>query len=130
MYSKKSVWPRMKSWETPALTGYSSEDFPSRSICSYLLLGKEEIRPNIWPKITWDLNLWRRPACQTLLKALNISSTTAQVALDLLKVLAILSHPTVGRSAVDQEDLKPNWESDVTSSSKTLLTTERWLTRH
>ena len=32
---------------TPALTGYSSEDVPSRTTRSRLLLRKEEIRPNI-----------------------------------------------------------------------------------
>ena len=37
--------------ETPALTGYSCEDFPFRTTQSHLSLRKEEIRPNIWPKI-------------------------------------------------------------------------------
>ena len=32
MYSRKSVGPRMKPWGTPALTGYSSEDFPPEKI--------------------------------------------------------------------------------------------------
>ena len=56
--------------------------------------------------------MWRWPACQTLSKALDISSATAQVALDLLKALAILSDTTVRRSPVDGEDLKPNWKSE------------------
>ena len=56
--------------------------------------------------------MWRRPACQTLLKALDISSTTAWVAPDLLKALAILSDTTVRRSVVDWEDLKPHWKSE------------------
>ena len=51
--------------------------------------------------------MWRRPVCQTLSKALDISSATARVAPDLLKALAILSDATVRRSAVDQEDPKP-----------------------
>ena len=42
--------------------------------------------------------MWRRPACQTLSKALDISSATARVAPDLLKALAILSDTTVRRS--------------------------------
>ena len=42
-----------------------------------------------------NLNLWRRLACQTLPKALDISSATAQVAPDLLKALVILSDATV-----------------------------------
>ena len=44
-------------------------------------------------------------------KALNISSTTAQVAPGLLKALAILSDTAI-RSAVDREDLKPHWKSE------------------
>ena len=47
MHSKKSVWPRMDPWGTPALTGYSFEDLPSRATQSSLLLRKDEIRPNI-----------------------------------------------------------------------------------
>ena len=46
-----------------------------------------------------------------LVKALDLSSATGQVAPDLLKALAILSNTTVRRSAVDQEDLKPYWKS-------------------
>ena len=46
-YSRKSVRPRMEPWQTPALTGYSCEDFPSRTTRSHLLLRIEEIRPNI-----------------------------------------------------------------------------------
>ena len=81
--------------------------------------------------------MWRRPACQTLSKALDISSATAQVAPDLLKALAVLSDTTVRRS-VDREGLKPYWKSEkrphfsrwstillFTTFSKTLLTTER-----
>ena len=40
MFSKECVGPRMG---TPALTGYSSKDLPSRTT---LLLRKDEIRPN------------------------------------------------------------------------------------
>ena len=49
--------------------------------------------------------MWRRPACQTLPKALVVSSATAGVALDLLTALTFLSDTTVARSAVDREDL-------------------------
>ena len=55
--------------------------------------------------------MWSRPACQNLSKALDMSRATTRVAPDLLKALAILSDTTVGRSAVDQEDLKPFWKS-------------------
>ena len=43
---------------------------------------------------------------------MDISRTTAQVAPDLLKPLAILADTNVRRSAVDEEDLKPNWKSE------------------
>ena len=43
------------------------------------------------------------------MKALDISSATALVVPDLLKALAILSDPTIRRSAIDQKDLKPYW---------------------
>ena len=51
MYSKKSVGPRLEPWGTPALIGYSCEDFPFRTNRSHQLLRKEEIRSNIWPEI-------------------------------------------------------------------------------
>ena len=47
MCSRKNVGPRVEPCPTPALTGYSCEDFPSRTTRSRLLLRKEEIRPNI-----------------------------------------------------------------------------------
>ena len=85
--------------------------------------------------------MWRRPASQTLSKALDISSVTTQVAPDLLKALEILSDTTVRGSPVDREDLKLYWKSEkrlyfsrwstillFTSFSKILLTTERRLT--
>ena len=85
--------------------------------------------------------MWRKPVCQTLLKALDVSSATAQVASDLLKALTILSDRIVRRSAVDQEDLRPYWKSEkiphfsrwstillFKSFSKTLPITERTLT--
>ena len=85
--------------------------------------------------------MWRKPALKTLSKALDISSATNQVALDMLKALAILIDAIVRRSAVDQEDLKPYWKLEkrphfprwstillFRSFSMTLLTTERRLT--
>ena len=47
MYSKKGVVPRMEPCGTPTLTGYFSEDVPSRTTRSCLLRRKQEIRPNI-----------------------------------------------------------------------------------
>ena len=57
------------------------------------------------------MSLWKRTACQTLSKPLDIASAIARVAPDLLKSLSILSDTTVKWSAVDWEDLKPYWES-------------------
>ena len=57
-----------------------------------------------------NLRLWRRPACQSLPKTMDISSATAQVALGPLKTLAILSDTTVTRFTVDRKDLKPHWK--------------------
>ena len=142
MCSRKSEDPRMEPWGTLAFTGYSCENLTSRRTTQRcLLLRKEEIRLNIWPEILWELRLWRRPPCQTLSKALDMSSTTAQVARDLLKAPAILSNTTIRRSAVDWEDLEPYWKSQkiphfsrwstillFTSCLKTLLTSERRLT--
>ena len=98
IYSTNSVGPRMDPRGTPELSGYSLEDFPSRTTQSCLLLRKEKIRPNIWPEIFWDLSLWRRQACPTLWKALDISSAADRVASDLLKAEAILSETTFGWS--------------------------------
>ena len=97
----------MEPWGTPALTGYFCKDFSFRTTQSCLLPRKGEIRPNTQQKISTDLSLWRRPVCQTLCKALDISCAAAQVVPDLLKALGILSDTTVRRSAIGQEDLKP-----------------------
>ena len=47
--------------------------------------------------------MWRRPACQTLSKTLDISSATARVALELLKDLAILLDAAVRKSKVFED---------------------------
>ena len=107
MYTRRSIKPSMVPWGTPALTGYSCKDFASRTTWSSLLQRKDKIRPNMWPEIPQDIHLWRGLACQTLLKALDMSSLTAGVAPDLLKALEILSDTTVRRSAVARKDLKP-----------------------
>ena len=73
MCSRKGVGPRIDPWEVPALSGYSFEEFPSRITQSHLLLRKEEIRPNIWPKIPKDLSLWNlaKPCMPNLVKSLG-----------------------------------------------------------
>ena len=47
MYISKKVGPRMEPRGAPVLTGYSCEDFPSRTFQTRLLLRNEEIRPNM-----------------------------------------------------------------------------------
>ena len=46
MYSRKSLGPRMEPLRTATLTGYSCEDFSSRTTQSRDLLRKE-IRPDM-----------------------------------------------------------------------------------
>ena len=41
-----------------------------------------------------------------------ILSATAQIVPNLLQAIAVLSDKTVGKSTVDQEDLKPFWKSE------------------
>ena len=62
-----------------------------------------------------SITILQRRACQTLSKALDISSASAPVAPDLFKALALLSDTTVRRSAVDLEDLKSYWKSEKKS---------------
>ena len=111
IYCRKSAERRMEPRGTPALTGYSCEDFPFRTIWDCLLLRHDEIRSKFWPETPKNLNLWRRSACQILSKA-YISRATVWVVPDLLKALAIISDTIIRRSAVDWEDLKPYWKSE------------------
>ena len=95
MYSRKSVGPRMEPWGTPALTGNSYKDLPSKSTRILLLLRIEKERINIWPQIPEGLSLWRRPAYQTLSKALDIfkcysSSIVAQGLLTVVTKILLL----------------------------------------
>ena len=126
MYSRKSVGPTTKPSGTPALMGYSCEDFHQEQL--------KAIRPNNWPEIPQHLCLWRKPACQ----ALDMSSTTATIVSDLLNVSESLSDATCRRSAADRESMKAYWKSEkrlhlsrrsidqsviITRFSMTLLTT-------
>ena len=63
--------------------------------------------------MTWNclgLTFVKKISMPNPVKALDISSTTAQVAPDLLKSVAILSDTTVRKYVVDWEDLKPHWK--------------------
>ena len=49
----------MEPWGTPALTGYSCEEFPSRTTWSHQLLRKEEIKPMFEIRIMFEsLDKW------------------------------------------------------------------------
>ena len=69
--------------------------------------------------------MWRRPACQTQSKALDISTATAGVGPDLLHAQTILSATTVRRSPVDREDLKKGYISLHDQQSHYLLIFQR-----
>ena len=97
MYSRKSAEPRMDHWGTSALTGYFYKVFPSRTTQKLPITYNKRNKAKY---LTWnfiDLSLWRRPACQTLWKALDILNVTVWVTPDLLKALAILSDTIVRR---------------------------------
>ena len=137
MYSRKNAGPRMEPWGTLALTGYFCEHLPSRTTWSHLLLTQEEIKPNIWPEIPYDL---RRPACQTVKSLGHIwcySSSSPRP----VKNASNSIRYNCKKIAVDQLVLKPYWKSEkrahfarwltillFRSFSKTLLTIERRLT--
>ena len=133
MYSRKSVWPRIEPWGTPALTGYSFWRLP---IQNHLKPSITEKRRNKAKYLTWNslrLKFVKKTCMPKPVKSLGyIKRYTAPVAPDLLQALAILSDTTVRRSVVYWEDLKPYWKSAKRPQSyyfsKTLLTTERRLT--
>ena len=96
----------------------------------------DKIRLRTWHNIPWDLNLQRTSLY--LLKALNMSSATGWVALDLIKALAILSETNIKRSAGESYILETGkkyfifWSGQssyilITSFSKILLITKRIL---
>ena len=60
MYCRKSVGSRRKPWGTPAVTGYSWEQFPPSILCSHLLLRKDEIRHNTQSEILQDLEFVKK----------------------------------------------------------------------
>ena len=87
----------MEPWENPALTDIFAKNHSKLSIT--------EKRRNKSKYLTWNsvrLRLWRRPAYQTLSKALDLSSATALLALDLVKTVAILSDKKIRKSAIDR----------------------------
>ena len=94
MYRTKSVGPRMEPSGT-------CEDSPSKTTRSNMLLRKDAIRPNTRPEIH-STGICDKAQYK---KDLDVSSTTALVAPDLLKALATLSDTAFRRSAVYREDL-------------------------
>ena len=104
MYSRKIVRPRMDPRGTLALSGYSCEDFPSRTTQNRLLLRKRKRKPNIRPV--------KRTSMSNPVKSLGYIKCHSLSSPRTVKPLAILSDTTVRRSAVDREDLKPYWKSE------------------
>ena len=101
----------MEIWGAPALNGYYCKDFISRTTLIKLLLRNYKITPYAQPKIPWALTSWRRkPACQTLLKAMNITDPVARVASGLLKALANISSLIIRRPEAEREELKSYWK--------------------
>ena len=100
---------------TPSLTGYSCEDFASRTTRSRLLLRKEEISQISDQKFHKVYFCEEDQHAKLYRKALDVSRATARVAPDLLKALTILSVTTLRRPAVDREDVKPYWKSEKRS---------------
>lgn len=94
MYGRKSVG-RMGTINWTFLQG-----FPIRNH-SKPLLKKDKISPNTWHKLIYDLNLWKRPACQTLSKTFEISSVTKRVAPNVSNARANISDKIVVRFSVD-----------------------------
>ena len=113
MNSRKRIGPRMDPWGTPTFTGYSYEDFPSRTTQSRLLLRKEEIRPNIWPQIPSDLSFVKKTSTSNSVKTLGYIKCYSSISPSLVKSPSnSIRYTTVRRSAVDREDLKSYWKSE------------------
>ena len=126
---------------TAALTRYSYEDFLFRTICGHFFTEKRsnKVKHRTWNSIRFKFV--KKISSPNSVKAFDISSTTARVARDLLKSLAILLDTTIRRSAVDWEDLKLYWKLQkkglflqeinkpiIYNFFKNLTTTERRLT--
>ena len=52
MYNRKTLGPRMKPWETLALTGYFCEHVKSKTYRKRWLLRKDKRRSKAWPEIS------------------------------------------------------------------------------
>ena len=81
----------------------------------------DEIRINTRSEFPWDLSLWRRPECQILSTALDISITTTRVSQDLLNALAIPLDTTVRRSRRPEIIMEARKKSHFARWSTSLL---------
>ena len=91
MYCKKSVRTRMDSSYALALIWFSSEDLQARPIQNHLYPTKEKIR----------LKIWHETPYQTLSESLDILSAADEVAICLLKTLAIIWDTIVRGTTVE-----------------------------
>ena len=103
----------MEPWGTPSLTGYSYEDFSSKTTWSHLLVIKEEIGLKIWPEISQvcEEDQHAKPRQKPWIYQVLLSSPIP------VKSLAIISDTIVRRSEVDWEDLKIFWIRYLSKSS-------------
>ena len=140
MYSRKSVGPRMKPWGTPTITGYSCEDFPTRTTWSRLLLRNGKIRPNL----TWNstrLEFVKKNSMPNPVKTFGYSKCYSSssprpvkisinsVRYNCQMICSWLRRPKTILGITEKPHFS-KWSKILlfTSFSKTLLTTERRLT--
>ena len=123
MYTRKSAGTRMDPWGTPTLTGYFCDDIPSKNHSKPSSTKKKQNKAKYrtWVSVRFEF-VKKTSMPYPRSRALNISSTTAQIVPDLLKALKCLSDTNVRRSAVDREDPKPCWKSEMRPHFSTWLT--------
>ena len=142
MYSGKSFGPRMEPWWTLALIEYSCKDFPCRTTWSHLLLRTEEIKTKY---LTWNSirhKFVKKTSMPNPVKNLgyikwySLSSPSSvkrpnnSVRYNSQKICSWLRRP----KTIQKSEKRPHfsrWSTSLlfTSFSKTLLMTERRVTR-
>ena len=109
MYSTKSIGPRMEPWGTPEVTGYSCEDFPSRTTQLSITEKRNKTEYLTWNSI--KLMFVKKINMPNPVKSLGYIKCYSSSSPRSLK-RPRNSDVTVRRSAVDREDLKPHGKSE------------------
>ena len=133
MCSGKSVGPKMEPQGTPALTGYSYEDFPCRSTPKLSISEKRQIKAKY---LTWNskrLN-FKKTSMSNCIKSCGYIQCYSSGNPRPVQNHSNSIDTTVRKSAVDWEDLKPygklenrlhfsGWSASLLfkGSSKTLI---------